>query len=358
MPKSETILITGGAGFIGSNLCQFLIDKAISIFCLDNFDDFYSEEIKQNNINDLRKNPLFEFVTGDIRDSVLLDNIFSKRKIDFVIHLAAKAGVRSSISNPQEYFDVNVTGSICLLEAMRKYNVKNLIFSSSSSVYGNKNGKLVEIETCDNQISPYAVSKRAVEMLNYNYHINSKFNVINLRLFSVYGKNQRPDLVIYKFINLISNNQPIEIYGNADTTRDYTYIDDIVNAFYSSIEFLKTNDRNIYETINIGNDNPISLRQLVDLIVKTTKRYDIKIIETESAIGEVTNTHADINKARRLLNYSPSVSIEKGINLFYDWYKTKNQPFLQAHYQSHTSQPANQSFVKELAKPTQEKKKF
>lgn len=358
MPKPETILVTGGAGFIGSNLCQFLIDKAFKVVCLDNFDDFYSEEIKEDNINEILKNPLFEFVTGDIRDSVLLDNIFFKHKIDFVIHLAAKAGVRNSISNPQEYFDVNVKGSICLLEAMRKYNVKNLVFSSSSSVYGSKNGKLVEKEICDNQISPYAVSKRAVEMLNYNYHINSKFNVVNLRLFSVYGKNQRPDLVLYKFINLISNNQPIEIYGNADTTRDYTYIDDIVNAFYLSIEFLKTNDSNIYETINIGNDNPISLRQLIDLIVKTTKRHDIKIIETEFVKGEVTNTHADINKASRLLNFKPTISIENGIKLFYDWYKSKNHPILQAHCQSHTSRHANQSLGKELAKPTQKKKKF
>ena len=185
MPKAETILVTGGAGFIGSNLCHFLIEKAYNVVCLDNFDGFYSEEIKQSNISDLLKNSLFEFVKGDIRDSVLLDDIFSKHKIDFVIHLAANAGVRNSISNPLEYFDVNVNGSICLLEAMRNHDVKNLVFSSSSSVYGNKNGRLVETEICDNQILPYAVSKRAVEMLNYNYHINSKFNIVNLRLFSV-----------------------------------------------------------------------------------------------------------------------------------------------------------------------------
>lgn len=358
MPKTETILVTGGAGFIGSNLCHFLIEKAYNVVCLDNFDDFYSEEIKQNNVKDLLNNQSFEFIKGDIRDSVLLDNVFSKHQFDFVIHLAAKAGVRNSIFNTQEYFDVNVNGSICLLETMRKHKVKNLVFSSSSSVYGNKNGKLLETEICDNPISPYAVSKRAVEMLNYNYHINSNFNVVNLRLFSVYGKNQRPDLVLYKFINLISNNQPIEIYGNADTTRDYTYIDDIVNALYSSIEFLKTNERNIYETINIGNDNPISLRQLIDLIVQTTKRHDIKIIEAQIVKGEVTNTHADINKASRLLNFKPTVSIENGIKLFYDWFESKNQPILQAHCQSHTSQSYSQSFVKELAKPTQKKKKF
>lgn len=323
MPKTGTILVTGGAGFIGSNLCQFLIDKSFKVVCLDNFDDFYSEEIKQSNINDLLKSLLFTFVKGDIRNSTLLNNIFSKHKIDFVVHLAAKAGIRNSIFNPQEYFDVNVNGSICLLEAMQKHNIKNLVFSSSSSVYGNKNGKLVETEICDNQISPYAVSKRTVELLNYNYHINSNFNVINLRLFSVYGKNQRPDLVLYKFINLISNNQPIEIYGNADTTRDYTHIDDVVNAFYSSIEFLKTNGSNIYETINIGNDNPISLQQLIDLILKTTKQHNIKIIEAKAVKGEANNTHSDINKARKLLNYTPSVSIENGVKLFYDWYESK-----------------------------------
>lgn len=321
MPKTETILVTGGAGFIGSNLCHFLIDKAFNVVCLDNFDDFYSEEIKQNNVKDLLNNQLFEFIKGDIRDSVLLDNVFSKHQIDFVIHLAAKAGVRNSIFNTQEYFDVNVNGSICLLETMRKHNVKNLVFSSSSSVYGNKNGKLLETENCDNPISPYAVSKRAVEMLNYNYHINSNFNVVNLRLFSVYGKNQRPDLVLYKFINIISNNQPIEIYGNADTTRDYTYIDDIVNAFISSIEFLKTSDSNVYEIINIGNDNPISLQQLIDLITKTTKRNDIKIVETKFVKGEVTNTHADIDKARRLLNYKPNITIDYGIKQFYEWFE-------------------------------------
>lgn len=321
MPKTETILVTGGAGFIGSNLCHFLIDKAFNVVCLDNFDDFYSEEIKRNNVKNLLNNQLFEFIKGDIRDSVLLDNVFSKHQIDFVIHLAAKAGVRNSIFNTQEYFDVNVNGSICLLETMRKHNVKNLVFSSSSSVYGNKNGKLLETENCDNPISPYAVSKRAVEMLNYNYHINSNFNVVNLRLFSVYGKNQRPDLVLYKFINLISNNQPIEIYGNADTTRDYTYIDDIVNAFISSIEFLKTSDSKVYEIINIGNDNPISLQQLIDLITKTTKRNDIKIVETKFVKGEVTNTHADIDKARRLLNYKPNITIDYGIKQFYEWFE-------------------------------------
>ncbi len=321
MPNTKIILVTGGAGFIGSNLCHFLINKRFQVVCLDNFDDFYLEEIKQNNINDLLNSSLFSFVKGDIRDSKCLDNIFSNYQIDFVIHLAAKAGVRHSISNPQEYFDVNVNGSICLLEKMRKYNVKNLVFSSSSSVYGEKNGKLIETDICVKPISPYAVSKRTVELLNYNYHINSNLNVINLRLFSVYGKNQRPDLVLYKFINRILKNEPIEIYGNTNTTRDYTHIDDVINAFYLSIKFLKNSQNEIYEIINIGNNNPISLQQLINLIVKITKRNNLKIVQTEFVKGEVTHTQADIEKAKQNLNYKPDITIENGIKQFYEWLK-------------------------------------
>lgn len=328
MNKTETILVTGGAGFIGSNLCCFLVENSYYVICLDNFDDFYSEKIKQKNINNLLKNPFFKFIKGDIRNSVLLNEIFSQHKIDFVVHLAAKAGVRNSINYPQDYFDVNVNGSICLIETMLKHSVNNLVFSSSSSVYGNKNGKLIESQICDNQISPYAVSKRTVEMLTYNYYFNSNLNVINLRLFSVYGKNQRPDLVLYKFINQITKGEPIEIYGNAETTRDYTHIDDIVKAIYSSINLLKNSNSKVYEIINIGNDNPISLQQLIDIIVKVTKHYDIKVFETELAKGDVVNTHAEISKAKKMLNYKPKVSIINGINLFYEWYKSTKHDFL------------------------------
>lgn len=323
MSNTKTILVTGGAGFIGSNLCDFLINKEITIVCLDNLDNFYSEEIKKNNIKHLIKNPLFKLIKGDVRNKVLLEEIFLKNKIDFVIHLAAKAGVRNSISTPIDYFDVNVNGTLILLEAMKSYGVKNLIFASSSSVYGNKNGNQNETESCNEQISPYAVSKKAAELLNYSYYVNFNINVINLRMFSVYGKNQRPDLVIHKFINQISKNEPIEIYGNIDTTRDYTHIDDIMSAFNSSIEFLKTSERNVYETINIGSSNPISLRQLIGIIEKTIKPQNIKIIENKFIKGEVTNTHADLNKAKKILNYKPTVSIEDGIKKFYNWYKLK-----------------------------------
>lgn len=318
----KNILVTGGAGFIGSNLCHFLVEKNFKVLCIDNFDDFYSEEIKLSNIKSLLNKKSFELIRGDIRDSKLLKTIFANNKIETVIHLAAKAGVRNSIINPSEYFDVNVNGTLALLEVMKSNGVKNLVFASSSSVYGNKNGKLKESASCNKQISPYAVSKKAAELLNYSYHVNFNMNVVNLRLFSVYGKNQRPDLVIHKFFNQISQNKPIEIYGNGKAKRDYTYIDNVVEAFYNSILYLKQNQKT-YEIINIGNDKPISLLKLLTNITYAAQLESIEIVTKESVKGDVDTTHADIEKAEQLLNYNPSISIEKGIKLFYEWFKTK-----------------------------------
>lgn len=318
----KNILVTGGAGFIGSNLCHYLTKQNFNVLCLDNFDDFYSEKIKLNNINSLLDEISFELIRGDIRDSELLKTIFENNKIETVIHLAAKAGVRNSISNPSEYFDVNVNGTLVLLEAMSSNGVKKLVFASSSSVYGNKNGKLKETETCNEQISPYAVSKKTAELLNYSYHVNFNINVINLRLFSVYGKNQRPDLVIHKFFNQISQNKPIEIYGNGKTKRDYTYIDNVVEGIYNSVLYLENQKHNIYEIINIGNDKPISLLVLLDYIKEAIQTDKILVVTKDIAKGDVETTHADIEKAKKLLNYNPSVSLNEGIKLFYDWFKT------------------------------------
>ncbi|MCO5250179.1 MAG: GDP-mannose 4,6-dehydratase [Candidatus Kapabacteria bacterium] len=319
----KNILVTGGAGFIGSNLCHFLVEQKFNVFCLDNFDDFYSEEIKLNNITSLLNNNSFELIRGDIRDGKHLNTIFESNKIGTVIHLAAKAGVRNSIFNPYNYFDINVNGTLVLLEAMKKYGVKNLVFASSSSVYGNKSGKSKETDSCNEQISPYAVSKKTAELLNYSYHVNFKMNIINLRLFSVYGKNQRPDLVIHKFFNQISQNKPIEIYGNGETKRDYTYIDNVVEAFYNSVLYFDNQNQSIYEIINIGNDKPISLLLLLDYIKIAIPIRKIEFVTKEIVKGDVETTHADIEKAKNLLNYKPSVSLEKGIKLFYEWFKTE-----------------------------------
>jgi UDP-glucuronate 4-epimerase len=321
--ETKNILVTGGAGFIGSNLCHYLTKQNFNVLSLDNFDDFYSEEIKLNNIKSLLNEKSFKLIRGDVRDSKLLKTIFKNNKIETVIHLAAKAGVRNSILNPSEYFDINVNGTLTLLEAMSSNGVKNLVFASSSSVYGNQNGKLKETEKCNEQISPYAVSKKTAELLNYSYHVNFNMNVINLRLFSVYGKNQRPDLVIHKFFNQISQNKPIELYGNGETKRDYTYIDDVVQAFYNSVLYLENPKQNVYEIINIGNDKPISLNELLDCIKEVTQNDRIEVLNREIAKGDVETTHADIKKAKTLLNYNPSVSLNEGIKLFYDWFKNE-----------------------------------
>lgn len=322
MNSARTILVTGGAGFIGSNLCHRLIDSSFRVICLDNFDDYYPEHIKLGNIQTLQNSLLFELVKGDIRDSVILDQIFSKRKIDFVVHLAAKAGVRHSMVYPQEYFDVNVNGSSCLLQSMLKHGLNKLIFASSSSVYGDKNGALNESENCDHPISPYAASKRAVELLNHDYHINSNFNVINLRLFSVYEPNQRPDLVVYKFMNQIIRNETLEIYGDLEMTRDYTHVDDVVDAILSSLELLGNSKERLYENINVGNSKPISLKTLIELIKSVTCENEIELIKKPHFHGDVKHTHADIRKARALLNFEPKTSIETGVFLFYQWIKS------------------------------------
>lgn len=318
-----TILITGGAGFIGSSLCSYLIEREIRIICLDNFDNFYSEEIKLNNIQPLQDSQLFTLLRGDIRDYETLNNIFTNYKIDSVIHLAAKAGVRDSIKDPSIYFDVNVNGSIQLLEAMKKYNVHNLIFASSSSVYGNKKGKLCETDNCDNPISPYAVSKKTIELLNYHYHINNDFNIINLRLFSIYGKRQRPDLVIHKFFNRLLNNLPIEVYGDGNNLRDYTYIADVIEAFYSSILYLTSNSSPVYEIINVGNDKPISLLFLIKLIKETIGVETIQIVSKAEVEGDVYSTHASIDKASQILNYYPKTTLNEGLKVFHEWHQTK-----------------------------------
>lgn len=317
----KVILVTGGAGFIGSNLCHFLLAKDFKVLCLDNFDDFYSEEIKLNNIKSLSSSSSFELIRGDIRDNKLLNSIFANNKIDIVIHLAAKAGVRNSILNPSDYFDVNVNGSLVLIETMKNHGIKNFIFASSSSVYGNKNGKLKETDICDEQISPYAVSKKTTELLNYNYHVNYNMNIVNLRLFSVYGKNQRPDLVIYKFFNQILQKKPLEIYGDGSSKRDYTYIDDVVKAFYSSIMFLKSQKKTIYETINIGSDKPIPLFLLLDYVKEAVGSERIETVTKDIEKGDANTTHADIEKAKELLSYHPFVSLKEGIKLFYEWFK-------------------------------------
>jgi len=243
-----TILITGGAGFIGSNLSDRLLSLGHNVVCFDNFDDFYAREIKEANIANSMKNDRYRLVEGDITNRAALNPLFDKNKITMVVHLAAKAGVRPSILDPFAYYAVNVQGTLNLLDVMKKHDVKKLVFASSSSVYGN-NPKVpfTESDSVDNPISPYAATKKAAELLCHTYHHLHGIDVFCLRFFTVYGPRQRPDLAINKFVSNILNGQPVEMYGDGSTARDYTYIDDIVDGILASIARVSG-----YEIINLG----------------------------------------------------------------------------------------------------------
>jgi UDP-glucuronate 4-epimerase len=262
----------------------------------------------------------FRLVEGDINDTALLSGIFNESNIDMVIHLAAKAGVRPSILDPRAYENVNVAGTLNLLDVMRQHNVRNLIFASSSSIYGN-NEKIPYSETdnVDFPISPYAATKKSGELFTYYYHHLYRFNVINLRFFTVYGPRQRPDLAIHKFFKAIYNDHPIDVYGDGSTSRDYTYVDDIVNGVYAATEYLLQHP-GCYEIINLGNNNPVTLNLLIGNIEKiTAKKFRLNRLPMQQ--GDVNRTFADIAKAKKLLNYEPATSFEEGLKKFRYWYE-------------------------------------
>lgn len=310
----ESILVTGGAGFIGSNLIDRLLSIGQEVICVDNFDGFYSESVKRKNLEQALLNKNFKLYECDIRNQNELEQCFKTSKIGLVIHLAAKAGIRPSIANPIEYYDVNVSGTLSLLELMRKYKVTRMLFASSSSVYGN-NSKVpfTEKDIVDSPISPYAASKKAGELLCHTYHHLYNFDVYCLRLFTVYGPRQRPDLAIHKFTNCILNGNPIEIYGDGTTSRDYTYIDDIIDGILLSI-----NKLNGYEVFNLGESVTVSLAQIVDILERKLRtNITRKFLPIQP--GDVSKTYSDISKARTLLGYSPKWSVEDGVDNFLTW---------------------------------------
>lgn len=315
------ILVTGAAGFIGSHVCEYYLDLGNSVVGIDNFDNFYPERIKLSNIAGLKKNNRFQFHKTDIRDRISLGSIFSSNEIDVVIHLAAKAGVRPSIDNISEYYDVNVNGTVSLLEEMKHNDVKKMIFASSSSVYGN-NQKVPfsESDSVDNPISPYASTKKSGELLCHVYCHLYGFDITCLRFFTVYGPRQRPDLAIHKFSRLIDEGKPIQFFGDGTTARDYTFIADIVNGI--SCAFINLKGYNIY---NLGESRVINL----DKLVKTIENFiGKKAIRNHLPLqpGDVKITYADISKARTEIGYSPKYTFEEGVNEFIRWYlHTKEQ---------------------------------
>jgi UDP-glucuronate 4-epimerase len=283
---------------------------------MDNFDPFYRREIKEANISGALRNGLYRFKEGDIRDKGFLDKCFSEFEPDVLIHLAAKAGVRPSILDPRGYFDVNVTGTLNLLEAMRKNNISKMLFASSSSIYGNnKKIPFSESENVDYPVSPYAASKKAGELLCHTYHHLYNMDIFCLRFFTVYGPRQRCDLAINKFTHALLNDKLITLFGDGTTSRDYTHISDIVQGIEKAIDKL-----NGFDIFNLGESNAISLSKLVSLLEKNTgKKADIKFLPLQD--GDVIQTFADISKAQRILGYDPVIDIEDGIKNYVDWVK-------------------------------------
>ena len=310
-----TILVTGGAGFIGSHLIDTLLSQNHDVVCLDNFDTFYDPAIKRGNIRPALPQKNYTLVEGDIRDASALQRCFDGKKIDVVVHLAARAGVRPSILQPELYYDVNVTGSLRLLEAMRLSGVKKLVFASSSSVYGN-NPKVpfAESDPVDNPISPYAATKKAGELLCHTYHHLHGFDVFCLRFFTAYGPRQRPEMAIHKFAKNIMDGEPITMFGDGSTMRDYTFVDDIVQGVISSIQNVKG-----YEIFNLGESNTISLANLISLLEKKLGKKAI-IKQMPEQPGDVKLTNADITKAKRMIAYNPKTSIEEGLSAFVEWF--------------------------------------
>jgi nucleoside-diphosphate-sugar epimerase len=314
------ILLTGAAGFIASHVAEYLLNQGHQVFGIDNFDDFYSRSIKEQNISACLLNPSFTFIEGNVGD---VASLFPDTTFDLVIHLAAKAGVRPSIAQPEQYIDANLSQTMALLQWMKAHGMNKLVFASSSSVYGN-NVKVpfAEADPVDHPISPYAFTKKAGELLTHTFHHLANMDVINLRFFTVYGERQRPDLAIHKFAKAMLKGQAITLFGNGSTSRDYTYVGDIVQGIISSMEYVLAHEK-VYETINLGSKNPI---QLIDLVYTLEEIIGIPAIIQwmEMQEGDVDRTFADIQKAERLLQYAPNTTLKEGLTRFVAWLKSNS----------------------------------
>ncbi|PIP27039.1 MAG: hypothetical protein COX30_03940 [Candidatus Moranbacteria bacterium CG23_combo_of_CG06-09_8_20_14_all_39_10] len=309
------IIITGGAGFIGTHVAAQLIERGDKVVLIDNFNDYYDPKLKQDRVKNVLKGKKFTLYKTDIRDFAGLEKIYKKEKVDKVLHLAAMAGVRYSLEQPILYGEVNFMGTLNLMELARKYKIKNFVYASSSSVYGiNKKVPFAETDRVDNPISTYAATKKATELLAHMYSHTFGLKTTGLRYFTVYGPWGRPDMAYFKFANLIYSDKPIEIYNNGKMLRDFTYIDDIVEGTIKVIDAdLKC------EVMNIGADKPEKLSTYIDALekslgVKAKKKY------LPMQQGDVPRTIADVKKMRKL-GWKPKVKIEEGLNQFAVWYK-------------------------------------
>ncbi|NOX98031.1 MAG: NAD-dependent epimerase/dehydratase family protein [Nitrospirae bacterium] len=313
-------LVTGGAGFIGSHLIERLLKEREKVVCIDDFNDYYNPRIKRANIQPFLKEKNFRLYEADIRDSKALSEVFETEDVQSVVHLAARAGIRDSLTAAHLYAQVNICGTLNLLEEVKKKGVRKFIFGSSSSVYGlSSRIPFREDDPADTPISPYAATKRAGELLCYSYHQLYHIPITILRFFTVYGPRGRPEMAIYKFARLIDEGGEIPLYGDGTSQRDYTYISDSVQGITSALQ-----ENFSFEIFNLGGGKTVELKQMISLLEKSLKKK-AKIKYCPEQPGDVYLTSADISKARKLLKYSPRVPLKEGIERFIQWYHLSGQ---------------------------------
>lgn len=313
------VLVTGAAGFIGSHTCVALIRKGWRVTGLDNLNDYYDPQRKRANLVEVEAEPgaadLFDFVYGDVRDRDAIETLFRTRHFDAVVHLAAMAGVRASVEDPHLYCEVNITGTLNLLESSRKHGTGTFVISSTSSAYGNTHRlPFEESDTCDRPLAPYAATKRAAEMLGYTWSFQYGIHFTVLRFFTVYGPRGRPDMMAYKLLDSIYLGREVPLYNNGQMHRDWTYVEDVVAGIVASVE-----RSYLYEVINLGRGEPMLLADFVRIIEKLAG-HEARLVSRPMEKADAVYTYADIRKARELLGYVPQTSVQAGVEKFYAWY--------------------------------------
>ncbi len=317
----DPVLVTGAAGFIGSHLCEALLARGERVAGLDNFDPFYAPAEKRRNLEACLADPNFSLWEADIRDPAGLAEVFERVRPGLVVHLAALAGVRPSILDPELYAAVNVGGTVNLLQLCARHAVPKFIFASSSSVYG-ETARLPfsESDPVDRPVSPYAATKKAGELLCHTWHHLYGISMLCLRFFTVYGPRQRPDLAIRKFAAKLSAGEPIEVYGDGSSSRDYTYVADIVRGVVAALDYLR--GRHCCEIVNLGNSHAVSLTEMISSLERVSG-LQARLIQAEPQSGDVPRTQADLAKARRLLGYQPQTVFQQGLELFWRWWQSR-----------------------------------
>jgi UDP-glucuronate 4-epimerase len=321
------VIVTGGAGFIGSHVVDRLLANGYRVVAIDSFDSFYDPRVKARNLAAASANPAFRLIEGDVTNVDAIADSLGTERSDAIIHLAAAVGVRPSIADPAHYVRMNVEGTAAALELARRRQIQRFVFGSSSSVYGdNARTPFVESDPAATPISPYAATKRAGELLCHSAHHISGLSVMCLRFFTVYGPRQRPDLAIHKFVALIERGEPITVYGDGQTSRDYTHVNDIVAGVLSALDYV--GDKQTFEIVNLGGSHPVTLAALVASLEKLLERRAIvERLHTQS--GDVAQTFASIEKAGRLLGFKPTTNFDDGLRGFVEWYRSEQAPAAQ-----------------------------